>query len=90
MNNYIDELLQTKLSKIKTNENVYNVGKVVKVSEFMIEVEGLEEVKFFEQVNIAHKGIGYVSTINSNSVVIGVLKQSEPILKDDLVYSTGE
>ena len=23
MNNYIDELLQTKLSKIKTNENVY-------------------------------------------------------------------
>lgn len=90
MNDYVDELLKEKIDKIKKSDNVYDIGKVIKVQDFIIEVKGLENVSFFEKVNIANKAIGYVDTILPNSVIVAILKETSSIMIGDIVSSTGE
>ena len=89
MNDYIDTL-DEKIDKINNNNNVYECGKIVKVTNFIIEAVGLDNVSFYEQVNIEDYGIGYVTSILENSVIIAVLKTSKMIKVGDRVYSTGE
>lgn len=90
MNNYVDEMLKEKIIKIKENNNVYDIGKVIRVQDFIIEVKGLDSVSFFEKVNIADKAIGYVDSILPNSVIIAILKETNPVIVGDIVSSTGE
>lgn len=90
VDNYINEYLDNKINKINKQENVYECGRVVKVTNFIIEVTGLENLSFFERVNIGDYGIGYVNGILENSVIIAVLKTSQKIKINDKVYSTGE
>ncbi len=90
MDNYIDEYLDNKIEKINENKNVYETGRVVKVTNFIIEVTGLEGVTFFEKVNIGNYGIGYVNAILENSCIVAVLKTDQMIKVNDIVYSTGE
>ena len=90
MNNYIEDAVDEKIKKINNQDNVYEVGKVTRVGDYILEVSGLENVAFFEKVNIANKGIGYVNNILKNSVIVAVLKEEEPINVGDKVYSTNE
>lgn len=90
MNNYVNDILEEKLEKISTNNNIYECGRIIRVSNFIIEVTGLDNLSFFEQVNIGDYGIGYVNAILENSVIIAVLKTSKVIKIGDKVYSTGE
>lgn len=90
MENYINDVLEEKIDKIKRNNNMYECGSIIKVTNFIIEVTGLDNLSFFEQVNIENYGIGYVNAILENSVIIAVLKNSKPIKVGDKVYSTGE
>ncbi|MGE5455540.1 MAG: F0F1 ATP synthase subunit alpha [Ignavibacteriales bacterium] len=90
MNDYVDELLKEKIVKIKESNNVYDIGKVIRVQDFIIEVKGLDSVSFFEKVNIADKAIGYVDSILPNSVIIAILKETNPVIVGDIVSSTGE
>ena len=90
VDNYINEYLDNKINKINKQENVYECGRVVKVTNFIIEVTGLENLSFFERVNIGDYGIGYVNGILENSVIVAVLKTSQKIKINDKVYSTGE
>lgn len=89
-NDYVNNTLDEKIDKIKTKENVYECGRIVKVTNFIIEVTGLDDLSFFERVNIGNYGIGYVNAILENSVIVAVLKTSEMIKVGDRVYSTGE
>lgn len=89
MNDYIDTLNE-KIDKINNNNNVYECGKIIKVTNFIIEAVGLDNLSFYEQVNIENYGIGYVTSILENSVIIAVLKTSQMIKVGDRVYSTGE
>jgi len=88
--NYVNEQLNNQLNKINKNENMYECGRIIKVTNFIIEVTGLDNLSFFEKVNIENYGIGYVNAILENSVIIAVLKTSQPIKINDKVYSTGE
>ena len=90
MENYVNEQLNNQLNKINKNENMYECGRIIKVTNFIIEVTGLDNLSFFEKVNIENYGIGYVNAILENSVIIAVLKTSQPIKINDKVYSTGE
>ncbi len=90
MDNYINEYLDNKLKKIKESKNSYEYGRVVKVTNFIIEVTGLDKVSFFERVNIENYGIGYVNAILENSVIVAVLKSDQTIKVNDRVYSTRE
>lgn len=90
MDNYVNNVLEEKLDKISKNKNIYECGRVIRVSNFIIEVTGLDNLSFFEQVNIGNYGIGYVNEILEDSVIIAVLKTSELIKIGDEIYSTGE
>ena len=88
--NYVDSLIKEKMSNIKHKKNVFGVGKVTKVKDFIIEVVGLESASFYEKINIANKAIGYVTKLESNHAIIAVLTQTEKISIGDEVYQTNE
>ncbi len=90
MGTHIEDLVNKKIEQIKNNENVFDSGKVIKVKDYIIEVSGLENVRFFEKVNIWEKGMGYVNQINENSVTVAIVKQYAPIRIGDIVNATGE
>lgn len=90
MQEHIDELINKKLEQIKNDTNVFDAGKVIDVKDYIIEVSGLGNVRFFEKVTIWEKGMGYVNEIKENSVIIAIVKQDAPIQVGDIVKSTGE
>lgn len=90
METHVDNLVKDKLKKIKEEKNIFNVGKVVKVKEYVIEVSGLEDVMFFEKVSIWEKGMGYVNGIKENTVTVALVKVYKKIEVGDTVNSSGE
>ena len=87
---HIDNLVNEKIKKIKAKKNIFDTGKVIMVKDYIIEVSGLENVCFFEKVNIWEKGMGYVNSIHENYVTIAIVRQYKPIEIGDIVNSTGE
>ena len=85
---YVEKQVDAKIIEIQQNQNVFDVGTVINVKDFIIEVAGMENVMFYEKINIANKAIGYVVAINEYSINIAVLKISAPINVGDMVYST--
>ena len=90
METHIDNLLKDKLKKIKEEKNIYNVGKVIKVKEYVLEVSGLQNVMFFEKVSIWEKGMGYINGIYENTVTVALVKKEKDIDVGDTVTSSGE
>ncbi len=90
MGTHIEDLVNKKIEQIKNKENVFDSGKVIRVKDYIIEVSGLENVRFFEKVTIWEKGMGYVNQINENSVIVAIVKQYEPIEVGDIVNASGE
>ena len=82
--------LDIQIDKIENQKNVYECGRVIKVTNFIVEATGLENVAFFEKVKIGESSIGYINSILENSVTIAILTNKENIKVDDKVYSTGE
>lgn len=79
--------LNETVENIKNNNNVYNTGKVIKVNDYNIEVTGLNDVAFYEEVNIAEKASGYVFGIYADRVIIALVKINEEIKPGDMVYA---
>ena len=79
--------LNETVENIKNNNNVYNTGKVIKVNDYNMEVTGLNDVAFYEEVNIAEKASGYVFGIYADRVIIALVKINEEIKPGDMVYA---
>lgn len=90
METHITNLVNEKVSKMKSKNNIFDSGKVIKIKDYIIEVTGLENVMYFEKVIIMEKGMGYVNGINENSVSIAIVKENNKIEMGDIVNSTGE
>ena len=86
----IDPAITEKINQIENNNNTFGVGKIVNIKEFIIEVVGLEDVSFYEKINIANKALGYVTKIETSSVFIAILDKKEDVVIGDLVYQTNE
>ncbi len=82
----LDKEVERKMEDISTGKNVFGIGKVVTVKEFILVIIGLENVMFYEKINIADKAIGYVVNILENSVYVALLKKEEDIFIGDLPY----
>lgn len=82
-----DEIAKNVMKNINDDENVFSTGKVVNISDSMIEVAGLKDVAFYESVSILNKAKGYVSAIYESTVNISLVEQSEPIVIGDKVYT---
>ena len=79
--------LNDTVDSIKNNENIYNTGKVIKVNDYNVEVTGLNDVAFYEEVNISDKASGYVFGIYADRVIIALVKVNEEIKPSDMVYA---
>ena len=87
---YVKKLIDDKLDSISKSRNIYGVGKVVAIKDFILDVVGLEDVSFNEKVNIDNKGLGYVINLKPNRVSIALLSYSEKINVGDSVYQMNE
>lgn len=90
MSNYMEDIIQGKINEIKEKNNMYESGRVIRVRDYIVEANGLEDVFFFEEVRIGSKAVGYISKINSNSVIISIVKQKDAIYVNDEVRSTNK
>ncbi len=79
--------LNETVSNIKNNDNIYNAGKIIKVNEYNVEVTGMQDVSFYEEVNIADKASGYVFGIYTDRVIVALVKVNEEIKPGDMVYA---
>lgn len=89
MNEEIEKRVDNVNSKIKKGENVYSAGHVINVENFIVEASGLDDVSFYESVNIANKAKGYVFGIYYNKVVIAITSKTEDIKVGDGVLAEG-
>ena len=87
MDNEIKDNVEKTIEEIKENKNVYATGRVVKVNKYNIEVSGLNDVSFYEAINVNNKATGYVMGIYPNKVIVSLININEEIIPGDLVYA---
>lgn len=90
MGKYIEEMIDARLAEIKEEKNLYEVGWVVSVREYILEVSGLEGAGFYERVVVAGSSEGYIISIRKNSVMVALVKKEGQIYVGDQVVTTGE
>ena len=79
--------LNETVSNIKNNDNIYNTGKIIKVNDYNVEVTGLDDVAFYEEINIADKASGYVFGIYADRVIVALVNVDEELKPGDMVYA---
>lgn len=89
MSTFVEGLVNAKLRNMKEMRNVYEVGHVTKVKDYILEVTGLESVGFYERVVISNYSVGYVTAIKKNTVMVAVLQRANVIYVGDEVVTTG-
>ena len=91
MNGNIEDIIESKIEKIVSKNNVYHSGKVSRINSFVIEATGLEDAFFFEMVYIGtEENIGYVDKIEENKTIIAVVKTNNQIKIGDAIKTTGQ
>lgn len=90
MSQQIEELVEQKIRAIRNNQNIYEVGRVARVNDYVLEVEGLANACFFEKVMIGDKAEGYVSAVNRNTISVALVKKHGEVYVGDLVTPCGE
>lgn len=90
MSKYMEDLINKKIQDIKSNRNVYEVGRVIAVKEYILEVSGLENVSFMERVKVGRRSEGYVNAIRRHTVMVAVVHGSDDLYVGDEVIATGE
>lgn len=87
MKNNWDEKIDNKITEIKNKDNIYSTGRIIKVSNYIVEASGLNDVSFYEEVNINNIAKGYVLSILANKVLISLVEVNGEIKTGDLVYA---
>ena len=79
--------LNDPIDSIKNNNNIYTQGNVIKVNEYNVEITGLDDVSFYEEVNIADKATGYVFGIYPDRVIVSLVKIDSEVKPGDMAYA---
>lgn len=86
----MEDVIREKIQAIREKNNVYQIGRVLVVRDYIVEAAGLEHAAFYEKVVIGGKAEGYINKIGRNSVMIAVVRKSAPIRVGDEVVASGE
>ena len=89
MSQYIENIVNEKISQIQADKNQYKLGYVSRVESFVLEVKGLQDAAFYEEVEIGNKATGYVTAIRTDSVMVALVRIKEPVLIKDEVKACG-
>lgn len=76
-----------KVEDIKSNNNIYSVGKVIKVNPYTVIVSGLNDITYYEEVDIAGKAKGFVFAVGKNNIAVSLVDVNDKINPGDEVYS---
>lgn len=87
-NEYVDKIIDNQINKIQSAQNVYEKGKVSKVYDNIVEIIGLADAAFYEEVEIEDKAICYVLRLEANKVIAVILSAKKQIAIGDNVYET--
>ena len=87
MNNEVGANVEKTIEEIKENQNVYATGRVIKVNKYNIEVSGLNDVSFYEAINVNNKASGYIMGIYPNKVIVSLINIKSEVVPGDLVYA---
>ena len=79
--------LNDTIDSIENNNNIYTQGNVIKVNEYNVEITGLDDVSFYEEVNIADKATGYVFGIYPDRVIVSLVKIDSEVKPGDMAYA---
>lgn len=90
MGEYRKSQVDRKIRAIKEQRNLYELGIVTSVTEYILTVRGLEHVAYMERVMIGGRSEGYVNSIRQTDLRITVVRQGAPIHIGDQVIGTGE
>ena len=90
MGEYIKNQVDKKIDAIKKQKNIYAVGLVTSVTEYVLTVKGLENVAYMEKVLIDGVSEGYVNSIRQTDIRVTVVRQRGPIYIGSQVTGTGE
>ena len=75
------------IENIEDKKNIYATGRVTRVNKYNIEVSGLNDVSFYEAIDVAGKASGYVMGIYPNKVIVSLVEIKEEVVPGDLVYA---
>lgn len=87
MDNEIKDNVDKVIEGISENKNVYATGRVIRVNKYNIEVSGLNDISFYEAIDISGKASGYVMGIYPNKVIVSLVNIVEEVVPGDLVYA---
>lgn len=76
-----------KVEDIKSNNNIYSVGKVIKVNPYTVIVSGLNDITYYEEVDIAGKAKGFVFAVGRIILTVSLVDVNDKINPGDEVYS---
>ena len=68
-----------KVEDIKSNNNIYSVGKVIKVNPYTVIVSGLNDITYYEEVDIAGKAKGFVFAVGKNNITVSLVDVNDKI-----------
>jgi len=87
MDNAVRDNVDRALEEIGNNQNIYATGRVIRVNKYNIEVSGLNDVSFYEAINVNNKASGYVMGIYPNKVIVSLVSIDDEVVPGDLVYA---
>lgn len=90
MEDEIDHTIDKILDEIKHDDNIYDIGRVTGIEDFVLKVIGLEDVMYYEKVIVGDNNIGYVINIESSYVNVALLIRKTPVHINDRVRQTKE
>ena len=79
--------IDKKVEDIKSNNNIYSVGKVIKVNPYTVIVSGLNDITYYEEVDVAGKAKGFVFAVGKNNITVSLVEVNGKINPGDEVYS---
>ena len=86
----IGAILDRKIAEIKAGNNAYATGRVRMVREYIVEATGLENVAYFERVQVGEDNEGYVDAIRRDCVLIALTHLESKVRVGDRVTATGK
>lgn len=95
MSSYVDEVVRKKIDAIKAGDNVFEMGRVRSVHNYMLEISGMESAAYFDRVIIQSADAGqvaegYVDRIGQDSITVALTRKDGPVLVGDEAVCTGK
>ncbi|MEG0683459.1 MAG: F0F1 ATP synthase subunit alpha [Coprobacillus sp.] len=89
MNDFMKEKITSKIHNMQASTNVFETGRIIRIYKYVVEIKGLMNAGYFEEVQIGNKAKGYINVIKEDSVIVSLVKIEKDIYVGDEATLTG-